>query len=184
MACTDGLIDSHSLRGEKFGRERVSQALLDNSTYPAQRMAKFTFESLRKFMQKEMEDDVSIFVLKYKTSAEFATPEEIEKERQEMAQAEQSEETENVSEEVSADNPADAPVEESIPESAPVPDPVKEFDIPDFDEVSEESKAQAAEAHTAADDFFVEDISSEKKDPGQEFEFDPSAFGLPDDFTL
>ncbi len=184
MACTDGLIDSHSLRGEKFGRERVSQALLDNSTYPAQRMAQFTFESLRKFMQKEMEDDVSIFVLKYKTSAEFATPEEIEKERQEMAAAEQSEETENVSEEVSADIPSDVPAEESIPESAPVPDPVKEFEIPDFDEVSEESKAQAAEAQTAADDFFVEDISSEKKDPGQEFEFDPSAFGLPDDFTL
>ena len=65
MACTDGLIQSHSLRGEQFGKERVQQAVLDNSTYPAQRMAQFTFEGLLKFMSKEMEDDVSILVIKY-----------------------------------------------------------------------------------------------------------------------
>lgn len=65
LACTDGLVQSHSLRGEQFGKERIQQALLDNSTYPAQRMAQFTFDSLLKFMSKEMEDDVSILVLKY-----------------------------------------------------------------------------------------------------------------------
>ena len=65
LACTDGLVQSHSLRGEQFGKERIQQCILDNSTYPAQRMAQFTFESLTKFMQKEMEDDVSILVLKY-----------------------------------------------------------------------------------------------------------------------
>ena len=65
MACTDGLIQSHSLRGEQFGKERVQQAVLDNSTYPAQRMAQFTFDGLLKFMSKEMEDDVSILVIKY-----------------------------------------------------------------------------------------------------------------------
>ena len=58
-------MQSHSLRGEQFGKERVQQALLDNSTYPAQRMAQFTFDGLLKFMSKEMEDDVSILVLKY-----------------------------------------------------------------------------------------------------------------------
>lgn len=72
LACTDGLIQSHSLRGEQFGKERVQQAILDNSTYPAQRMAQFTFDSLVKFMSKEMEDDVSILVLKYESSAAFA----------------------------------------------------------------------------------------------------------------
>ena len=65
LACTDGLVQSHSLRGEQFGKERIQQCILDNSTYPAQRMAQFTFDSLTKFMQKEMEDDVSILVLKY-----------------------------------------------------------------------------------------------------------------------
>lgn len=71
LACTDGLVQSHSLRGEQFGKERIQQAVLDNSTYPAQRMAQFTFDSLTKFMSKEMEDDVSIFVMKYESSREF-----------------------------------------------------------------------------------------------------------------
>ena len=65
LACTDGLVQSHSLRGEQFGKERIQQALLDNSTYPAQRMAQFIFDGLVKFMSKEMEDDVSILTLKY-----------------------------------------------------------------------------------------------------------------------
>lgn len=65
FACTDGMVQSHSLRGEQFGKERIQQALLDNSTYPAQRMAQFTFDGLLKFMSKEMEDDVSILVIKY-----------------------------------------------------------------------------------------------------------------------
>lgn len=65
MTCTDGFIQSHSLRGEQFGKERLQQALLDNSTYPAQRMAQFTFDGLLKFMSKEAEEDVSMLVLKY-----------------------------------------------------------------------------------------------------------------------
>lgn len=72
LTCTDGLVHSHSLRGEQFGKERIQQALLDNSTYPAQRMAQFTFDGLMKFMSKEMEDDISILVMKYECSAEYA----------------------------------------------------------------------------------------------------------------
>jgi len=75
LACTDGLVQSHSLRGEMYGKERIQQAILDNSTYNAQRMAQFTFDDLIKFMSKEMEDDVSILVLKYESKTaeeEFA----------------------------------------------------------------------------------------------------------------
>lgn len=74
LACTDGLVQSHSLRGEQFGKERIQQCVLDNSTYPAQRMAQFTFDSLTKFMSKEMEDDVSILVLKYESNTKNENP--------------------------------------------------------------------------------------------------------------
>ena len=91
MACTDGLIQSHSLRGEQFGKERVQQAVLDNSTYPAQRMAQFTFEGLLKFMSKEMEDDVSILVIKYEGLPEeiskIVTPKETEPTVEEVAES-------------------------------------------------------------------------------------------------
>ena len=115
MACTDGLIQSHSLRGEQFGKERVQQAVLDNSTYPAQRMAQFTFDGLLKFMSKEMEDDVSILVIKY----EGLPGSEEEKPAEENAG--KSEET-VVEEETSAeviDSPIEAVADETItPESA------------------------------------------------------------------
>ena len=104
MACTDGLIQSHSLRGEQFGKERVQQAVLDNSTYPAQRMAQFTFEGLLKFMSKEMEDDVSILVIKY---------EGLPEEKKEEAPAEN--EAETAVEAEATDVPAEeAPVEEPV----------------------------------------------------------------------
>ena len=73
LACTEGLVESHSLRGESFGKERIQQSILDNSSYTAQRMAQFTFDSLVKFMSREMEDDVSILVIKYQGSANDKT---------------------------------------------------------------------------------------------------------------
>ena len=109
MACTDGLIQSHSLRGEQFGKERVQQALLDNSTYPAQRMAQFTFDGLLKFMSKEMEDDVSILVIKYE-----GLPGTEEEKPAEEAPVEESA-AETVTEESPAEEaPVETPVEEVV----------------------------------------------------------------------
>jgi len=147
FTCTDGLIQSHSLRGEPFGKERVQQAILDNSTYPAQRMAQFTFDGLMQFMSKEMEDDVSIFTLKY------GKPEVIEAAVEEAAQEEVVEEPvveesnefemgapigaditdDGFTSEVLEQPSVEAPVEEPVFEEAPVqkveepaPEPVVE----------------------------------------------------------
>lgn len=65
LTCTDGLINSHSLRGEQFGKDRVQQNMLANTMYPAARMAQFQSDALKKFMSKELEDDISVLVLKY-----------------------------------------------------------------------------------------------------------------------
>lgn len=113
MACTDGMIQSHSLRGEQFGKERVQQAVLDNSTYPAQRMAQFTFDGLLKFMSKEMEDDVSMLVIKYE-----GVPEENETE--ETAAEENNETTEATDVTENVENPEvteNAETSEAITES-------------------------------------------------------------------
>lgn len=63
--CTDGLIDSRSLRGDIFSKSRVSTAITENQTYTADRLAKFTYESLKSFTSKELEDDITILVFKY-----------------------------------------------------------------------------------------------------------------------
>ncbi|MFA6855918.1 MAG: PP2C family protein-serine/threonine phosphatase, partial [Treponema sp.] len=90
LTCTDGIINSHSLRGEQFGKERVQQVLLANSMYPASRMAQFEYDSLVKFMSKEMEDDVSVLVMKYQEADTGVNAEiQSEPEEQETIQTEE-----------------------------------------------------------------------------------------------
>ena len=54
LATTQGLIETHSLRGEIFGKERIQKSLLENSRYSAEKMAKFTYDSLVQFTSKEI----------------------------------------------------------------------------------------------------------------------------------
>lgn len=178
MACTDGLVQSHSLRGEQFGKERIQQCILDNSTYPAQRMAQFTFDSLKKFMSKEMEDDVSILVLKYgspikENVEEIAVKEKTEEmdipQIDEGAIAAAMAEAEGVSEAVvDAAETVEAPVveETAVVEESPVEAaPAENFDmdLPDFseDELAAVIAKAQAEAESDAADMFVNPISSD-----------------------
>lgn len=64
LACTDGLIDSVSLRGEPFGKARVQQSILENLAYPADKMSQFLLTSLLEFTSKEQEDDVTVVAIK------------------------------------------------------------------------------------------------------------------------
>ena len=65
FACTDGLIDCLSLRGEPFGKNRIQKAIMENLTYPAAKMAEFSYDALVKFISKGLDDDVSVLVLKW-----------------------------------------------------------------------------------------------------------------------
>lgn len=64
VAVTDGLLDSKSLRGEPFGKDRVQKAIAESTTITAQNMTQAIFDSLTNFLSKELDDDVSIFTLK------------------------------------------------------------------------------------------------------------------------
>lgn len=162
MACTDGLIQSHSLRGEQFGKERVQQAVLDNSTYPAQRMAQFTFDGLVKFMSKEMEDDVSILVIKYEGLPEEKTEETVEEASSDNT-AEAAENSEAPVEEP-VDSQMEAVADETVtPESAAA-------------EMSAAAEAEAAEKaeEPAAPESPAEESAAEK----------PADMPLPDGFEM
>lgn len=162
MACTDGLIQSHSLRGEQFGKERVQQAVLDNSTYPAQRMAQFTFDGLVKFMSKEMEDDVSILVIKYE-----GLPEE---------------KTEETVEEASSENTAEA-VENS---EAPVEEPVdSQMEAVADETVTPESAAAEMAAAAEAEAAEKAEKPAAPESPAEESAAEkPADMPLPDGFEM
>ena len=64
LACTDGLLDSVSLRGELYGKDRVQQLILDNKTFDSARMVQFVYDDLLQFVSKEVQDDVTIVSLR------------------------------------------------------------------------------------------------------------------------
>ncbi|MBQ4377573.1 MAG: serine/threonine-protein phosphatase [Treponema sp.] len=64
FACTDGMLDSKSLRGEPFGKDRLQKSIIENTQMNAQNMISSSYNALLEFLSKELDDDVSIFTLK------------------------------------------------------------------------------------------------------------------------
>ena len=65
LTCTDGLLEGKSIRGEKFGKDRVQRSIMDNLSFPSDKMGQFLFQELSDFTSKELEDDVSVVAIKY-----------------------------------------------------------------------------------------------------------------------
>lgn len=63
--CTEGLIETLSLRGDMYGKERVQKIITENTTYPAERMAQFQYDQLVKFVSTQLENDVTVLMMKY-----------------------------------------------------------------------------------------------------------------------
>ena len=64
FACTDGMLDSKSLRGEAFGKDRLQKSIIENTQMNSQNMISASYNTLLDFLSKELDDDVSIFSLK------------------------------------------------------------------------------------------------------------------------
>ena len=64
FACTDGVLDSKSLRGEAFGKDRLQKSIIENTQMNAQNIISASYNALLDFLSKELDDDVSIFTLK------------------------------------------------------------------------------------------------------------------------
>ena len=169
LACTDGLVQSHSLRGEIYGKERIQQAILDNSTYNAQRMTQFTFDDLMKFMSKEMEDDVSILVLKYESKVA----------EEEFADVAESEQVKEIPEEIVVPDYVDANLSEVIEEpvdsgkddyAIDLPESIDgdEFKIP-VDNFSDEELP----GESKAEDLSVEDLPASIADSEEPLPSEP-----------
>lgn len=63
---TDGLLESENLKGDRFGNERVGRLITANRNDKAGRIAKAIYDSLGSFISTQIEDDVTILVLKHK----------------------------------------------------------------------------------------------------------------------
>lgn len=162
VACTDGVIQSHSLRGEQFGKERLQQAVLDNSTYPAQRMAQFTFDGLRKFMSKEMEDDVSLLVIKYEGLPVENKEEVSEKPVAENVEVPADSPIEAVADEEIVDETPSAEnvIEEPVVEESPIEEPVAEEPVMEDSPAFEETPVEETPVEEKTEKFVAPDLQA------------------------
>ena len=64
FACTEGMIESQSLRGEAFGKARIQRSIMDNLSYSSNKIILFTCENLKEFTSKEQEADITCLVMK------------------------------------------------------------------------------------------------------------------------
>ncbi|MGP1594908.1 MAG: PP2C family protein-serine/threonine phosphatase [Treponema sp.] len=62
---TDGLLDAANLKGERFGSDRVGRILQEHNTAKVSHIARAIYNKLLDFILREIDDDVTILVLKY-----------------------------------------------------------------------------------------------------------------------
>lgn len=67
--CTDGILESESLRGERYGKDRIQRAIMEYKNYPADKITALTFKSLTDFIQGEIADDVTLLTMKFKSQS-------------------------------------------------------------------------------------------------------------------
>lgn len=65
LVTTDGLIDAESVRGVRFGKERIQSSLLENRSLSAERIVRFLNEDVSEFVSQEINDDITMLVIKF-----------------------------------------------------------------------------------------------------------------------
>lgn len=65
LMTTDGLTDAESIRGARFGKERIQANLIENRSQTAERIVRFLSESVEEFIQQELSDDITILAVKF-----------------------------------------------------------------------------------------------------------------------
>ncbi len=64
LTCTDGLLESKSIRGDMFGKDRIQRSIIENLGFPASKMVQFLHKEQLDFISRELDDDVSIIAIK------------------------------------------------------------------------------------------------------------------------
>ncbi len=66
VVCTDGLLDSENIRGERFGKERLRKSSRDRLQESAKAIADGVLEDLLRYTENRQEDDITLLVMKIK----------------------------------------------------------------------------------------------------------------------
>ena len=64
LTCTGGLLESKSIRGDIFGKDRIQRSIIENLGFPATKIVQFLHKEQLDFISRELDDDVSIVAIK------------------------------------------------------------------------------------------------------------------------
>ncbi|MFQ3548023.1 MAG: PP2C family protein-serine/threonine phosphatase, partial [Termitinemataceae bacterium] len=65
LVTTDGLVDAESVRGVRFGKERLQHSLLENRSLSSERIVRFLYNDVNEFVSQEINDDITIVAVKF-----------------------------------------------------------------------------------------------------------------------
>ncbi len=62
---TEGIINSHSLRGDRYGKDNIRKSMTENYMYDGMHMTAFLLDDLKRFIAKEVDEDITVMMIRY-----------------------------------------------------------------------------------------------------------------------
>lgn len=62
---TAGIIKSHSLRGDIYGKDNIRKSMTENYMYDGMHMVSFLLDDLKRFIAKDVDEDITVMMIRY-----------------------------------------------------------------------------------------------------------------------
>lgn len=62
---TEGIIKSHSLRGDRYGKDNIRKSMTENYMYDGTHMVTFLLDDLKRFIAKDVDEDITVMMIRY-----------------------------------------------------------------------------------------------------------------------
>lgn len=62
---TAGIIKSHSLRGDSYGKDNIRKSMTENYMYDGMHMVTFLLDDLKRFIAKDVDEDITVMMIRY-----------------------------------------------------------------------------------------------------------------------
>lgn len=62
---TEGIIKSHSLRGDRYGKDNIRKSMTENYMYDGMHMVSFLLDDLKRFIAKDVDEDITVMMIRY-----------------------------------------------------------------------------------------------------------------------
>ena len=62
---TEGIIKSHSLRGDRYGKDNIRKSMTENYMYDGTHLVTYLLDDLKRFIAKDVDEDITVMMIRY-----------------------------------------------------------------------------------------------------------------------